>query len=1286
LKASLDKNIALNASCTTCEGTGSAEDKYACLNASQEDLQKNQPTLVESVIRMKKTLYELRGHELTQEQREQAHELYVQYSNINPICATPVESSDVLQPALSGATRLCQTLNASHIPVELRSLELPYCFDAWAQLRSSDAIAKPTPTAEESADLERMLGVMAKTNGQLLKSQLSFLGSDEADPPLRISLGDKARQLYFLDRWYKELAATLGASPEQPEPESLRQELNGMMGQLWSAWQNAAEPYDALETAFSETTSPSSDSVTDALKAASQNGFAMEQDVLRVAFTPLGTLEPDGIRVDGLPLHGLPLLLLTGDALTPLAQRVGNMAVFHDFGCLFKTCNRLDPLTPTVGLFRLLASVDSGGTVPGYDPLIGWRAAFEAIQRDHSSPSSAYLEAVRLVTGGSERLTDRSFDELPASAHPLAKILVEAGARVGSYDATGELDSTGHNALWAGMNASNKAQVLDDIESINAGLDHDLHDYASQYVELAKALITEKEMSRTKERIKEQAMEVALRYDQLSSDIDGLLGAGDEADRRYDNLFAGYAGIKSVVDTTGYFETQGLAPFEIRGQDAKFMGRNGPVSDPTAVAFTSITEIEGGKMVAVQTSGQWSPVCALRKTSIIDTSDAMTGPEGFMVVDSTGTYQSRSTSTTGYSDAGLTLGVKAEVCVGSADIPFVPKISVCAYADSHASTGMRQERSGSEGSETRTSASFSRGFTLPNTPYPSAPVGSLLLVITDSDTNELYDVRVLRAPYSTVLLPAAGDRKYDVHFVVNDRGDCVGGDDSPLTVKASILQSRAPAVQSLLNAMSSVLANIRARESQFVRQGRLLPSDMASLRSEATSELSKVHFDDFPKPLHDLFYSFLDKELLRLERAVEIQAIERAQELLRVEMNGLIDEANSADDTGRLVGLIPSWTARNLDGAMIRYRTEDLIKRTRNYFMPVLKLWYPEVVQNSTELRGAITNLLNTPLDASVVEQATRVQNALRGAVNACRTPGPVFGSTTIALSIPNVDWFCSQTKCDGFCADGTAPKKNGTNCCDCEGVQEDCSEVSCEATTCPNGFEPTQVGNNCCACPVYPETEWRGVGLERAKNFWDAACARAKGTLTINPEDLYLRHGGGGGALSCIESMPVIRSMAIYFVRTEAQDNVQLTDLHRRLEMTAANTSSFATIDGPSSYTIENALLQKHSLRILYGTETEIFGKLDDSKPVAAAGETPADGIGLSPFSSFTFDFAALKNMRGSNGICDKGSNNNPSAMVLVMDIDTRKALDFALDWIDTCCDPETTCDDPEKCRCTIP
>jgi hypothetical protein len=129
----------------------------------------------------------------------------------------------------------------------------------------------------------------------------------------------------------------------------------------------------------------------------------------------------------------------------------------------------------------------------------------------------------------------------------------------------------------------------------------------------------------------------------------------------------------------------------------------------------------------------------------IVTPTAETGPEGYWVSLSNGSFTSH--STTDSTDTRKSIGASIRACATATTGAPESRLRFAIEACIHASIDRiwSDATADSNGVEARTSASFASGVRLPATPFPEAPAGSLLAVVTrGGHPGEILDVRVVQ--------------------------------------------------------------------------------------------------------------------------------------------------------------------------------------------------------------------------------------------------------------------------------------------------------------------------------------------------------------------------------------------------------------------------------------------------------------------------------------------------------------------------------------------------------------
>lgn len=168
-----------------------------------------------------------------------------------------------------------------------------------------------------------------------------------------------------------------------------------------------------------------------ALASASSAGNTMAKEVVKAASAPL--------VLDGqnrLPIGGVALLAVLGEALGPLSTQLDDLSTFHDFACTFRDCRPPVQRSPLAQAYSLLGTLHSrssmGALLPvTKDGLDGWKNVFTSLNEQRSKLDSA-LEAL-----GQPDLPTANTSKIPVAVQSLARSLRNARERTQRFEATG---------------------------------------------------------------------------------------------------------------------------------------------------------------------------------------------------------------------------------------------------------------------------------------------------------------------------------------------------------------------------------------------------------------------------------------------------------------------------------------------------------------------------------------------------------------------------------------------------------------------------------------------------------------------------------------------------------------------------------------------------------------------------------------------------------------------------------------------------------------------------------
>ncbi|UJR83960.1 hypothetical protein [Sandaracinus amylolyticus] len=1186
--------------------------KYARLRTSWDTRTAARSTYARNL----RQLYELRGEALTEEQRAFARTLYRDHAGAPLACGTappaivPTRCTDTTSADVRGALLRCSRLAMGHVPASVDALELASCADA---LERASTMPADCGAAAARTSLRESTTTIAARALSLIEHPIAGLGTFE-------------RQLYLMDRWDTAMRTSYAADGPT---DALRVEQSGirseMLGRFWRIGMARRDVLDPLTGGGPLET---------ALVTVSDRAFALDREVLVAAHTRVASLPAvvvegvtvaPAITVNRAPIRGAMLLMVTADALTGLDERLSDLATFHDFACQFAHCEERESPTRLARFFAVIAALDHEptlgaelGALPTAETLDGWRTAFAAMRGQHADFATAMRDA-----GLALPLADvESTSDVAPEAVSIARIVLLAERRSASFASIGLLDPVDRRTLYAGVNDRQRDTVMTTMRTAMGRLEDSRRDYRQDLTTIVGGVADQVGNEQSLARIDARIDRLTRDIDLATQDIAGLQASASAEDVRYGDLGAALTGISGTFDSGQLVQVGDTTRLALDGTAARWTW--GAV-DLDAHSVSTIAA-EAGEVVMLAPNGQWAPTCALRDTRVrgdeggaqdLDVTGITTGPEGFSLVINNGRTEARSAAFQTSSAGNVTVGVRGEVCYGGSAVEkgFGMSAQACAYVDASWSWGRETTRGHSSESSTTWSSQFASGLRLSNTPFPRLPVGSLLVVETARDEAAIRDVHVVRAPFTQILVSSAAD----LYVIANDV-DCGNREDTThtLTVDVRRFESETTLANAVITQMSETLAEIRTLEPLLVAQGSILPSQLGAVRSEAILDLqtrSGREYATLPASLTGLFEAFLDREIVRLERAVQIAALDREIDAMSLEVADLRQERVLVEHHGRLTQLVPTWTLRNLGGEQLRDSARELASQSRRYLYPVLDLWYPEVL-DELDIAEAAEPLLSAGPSTSTLDLASDVGAVLDATLSRFDAASPGYKETAqrplIAVSFVRPD-----VVADPFTPISSLPKADE----------------------------------------------------QRSASLWSDVQSLSTGAITIRPEDIYTRFGGAGGLLACTEAVPVIQRMALFVVRPGGvTDTDDLNDERRFLTGRASVTQPFAETSGPVTYTLGNAIWQQFQVPVLYGSYTGALSTFVQRAITSGAAELPEGAVGLSPFGSMEIDFQGLTSLRDGalgDGITTQGTE--ATEIVLVMQIDSRSTA-TPLAWIPQC------------------
>lgn len=1195
---------------------------------------------IPAFVRHFRLLAELGGDHLSPSARAHVSALVDAHPQATPGCsaapavpATTVSASCPVRADLQPWIDRCERFAQPHVSAEVATIEAPAC------LALLDTLGNLEPSVEASCDAATLRAATRQTTTTLIAKALRTI---EETPTS--SYASWPRQLHGLSRWWASFSASHAIDAHLELDVDPRGTLSEMLGRFWSHATEGRALLEALREGLA--TDATQQELALVVEGMNAPALALDRAVLAAAYTPITELPPivengvtvlGPVAVGGSPLRGMPLLAVTGDALGRVDARLDAVVELHDFACRFhaQRC-RGTFASPTERLVALLAAIGTESATQELaattDALDGWRDTVAAIHAGRAALVAALAE---------HEVND--LDQVGVEHDPtlasLAALVQEQRARIGRFRADGLFDATERRAITLGVSPNDAAAVLTRMDARVEAVSQERARFTDSLDEVAAGLVNAAGTAQARTTLQNQMNEIHARRDELRADEEGLLASAEVERLRLGEMTAELP----ALDEGQIFPIGDTMHLSLTGGDAMFAMQPDPTVSELAVASVVGEAANGVRLLSIETRGQWSPTCSLRRARAIVPSGtgralqelgwegALTGPEGFVVTSSAGTAQVSSAGTSWDRSRTRSEGTRGQTCFSagiSTDGVFEalripPLFSVgfsgqdCDFEET--STSSRTGSSGSDvsSSDRRTGASYAAGLRLPNTPFPNAPVGSLLAFVVprgESYLAQYTDVHVIAAPHSTILLPGESD----VHFVVNDEACAEADTLRSLQVTVRPMTTAGVLAERLVAAMQVAVARARELRSTYVAQGTVLPGQTQLVRSSAILELERgengVAFASLPPALQTLFSAHLDLVVVDLERHVRIDAHRREQKRLAMQLASLRDELAHVERRGRLSLLVPLRHLHTASERHLRAQLDDLVADTERFLLPIMELWFPESMEmpSGLALQAAVADLLaartTTRFDTLVGKMTTVLDDALTRLTTAQAWNRPSAQHVGLALTWPRA------------------------------GAPSQSASAFRRASTMPSDQLPPRAS-------VDPWVAVRDAGL---------------GAFRVRPNDLYSRSLGVSGVLWCHESVPVISAMALFVGRPGSAGSIN--DVLTNQDLTVGGwieNMAFQTEGGLESYGVLSTAAQQFRIPLIFGQPHQAFEVFNRKFPVGTNPGAP----GLSPFADFVVDFRGLAEQRqipnGNDGFTRLQNGERvfeATEMTLVMRVDSRE------------------------------
>lgn len=1188
---------------TEAQRVQQVRDKYDCLRAGYTAA----PTLPiapvdraqvqEQAVRNLKLLFELQGHRLLQisDAWDFIRGLYQDFPAIRYDCGpevrfTPPEvppSCTGLGP-VNGLLDMCARLTADNVPFQLVNNTSVYneCMNLFVtriQAISSDCQA----TAYRDA--------YAKISGTVVAKSMEDLSPDI--PGYTFPIDALQVRLHRIDDWYGRVRDNIytGADPD---------------AKLWSDTEIALSGFWSRINTGGFVQPDGSPTTLDVFN----KGLDMDWAVLTAALTNRGS---------DLPLLRAPLVTVLGESLKNLVDRLRDNVIAHDLGCRFLDCSNGRFNTEVSELYRLLAAIPvdtdlnqelsrvtalTSSPYPGHSR---WKSTFDNLYSRHQK----FRAAVSDITGTAYNPDDVSNANSPRPPlELLAKLIREAQLKARNYRNFGRFDGTDINVVRSGLAEAQATRINDQVARKVRDLRDRVRDFNDNRNAYVRNLLAELQRQREQDNIMNNAIVKAQRFDNLSQDLAGLRNYAALEEAHFSDLATAVNQVVDQLPDDYLVQLRSYAPFAVSAMNARYDGiRSNDVradalirfQPPYSEVFPWTIGAQKGDILNIETRGQWAPTCALKGSDItapfdrdglgVDVTGALTGPEGWVLVQQGSRYRAAANVTSSSSSSssaacggisvagGIIGGIIGAIFGGGqegAQIGASVAGGVCRAIDGF--TGTQSSEETRDGREQRTSAAFTTGLRLENTPYKNLPAGGLLLVQmprhgsedpSEFDIRRALDIHILQSPMSSIVVVADAD----IYLVTNDRL-CGDSPTNELTVTVRVLEPARALSRALGEAMANVYAQMRQDTETYSQAGRVLQQDLIARREMATQFLRQAcgqcDLSRYPESLIGFWNAYVSKELARLERKVEMRAIERELNLQVLEMRAIQHDVEASRRLAYFEQVMTGWSLKNLDGDRLRREIQDLASTVIEYLHPIINIKWPEASDRLLSSdRTLLENLGKGDWAGSIVDLGNReidAVNQILTRLNDARDVRQISTSLT-AVSFPRV---------------GLSSSFLGVHVAD----------------------------------PARVQAMW--IGLNATNRF----------TLSIKPEDLY-SYSGGAYTLLCSAEAPIIRAMSLIALRdvpNAIHDHWDTIPWTVRTDPGPSLRFVTRVGTGPKDYALADQLEWSSGVRMLsagysadYAAETLFYQR-------AAGLEV---GMGLSAFTAFQVDATAIDDHARQSG-----------------------------------------------------
>lgn len=940
--------------CTTCDDVAlvnGASAKYQCLDYNLS-LYFTNTTMRQALSARLKLLLAVAGDQLQSYQRGNIFYYYGDRVHFTDQLTCEADPLPIAQSCLSpqaglyGQLVACRSLGQAHATAGSAAAMFNAC------VALTDDIASMPTGQPECRD--QYAEAVADILEALADKALGTIGS--ASPTELIETLRRA------DALYGALDVLSGG-----DPAWLRGRTSPVIKRVLEAIYAARYPYPTTPFGNNQ-----QDAALDFTVLAADEGRASDAELIHTLFT-----------ASPAPVASPLLVALLSDGLSATAKHAGVLTEIHDVACRYRGCGPSDR-SPVLDFWRIVAALPDatqlGQAIAGANELAADSPelfqAFVAIRDNH-----ARLAAVLPLPddGGVPP------EALPAGGEELLQLVAQGRRYTESFAETGILVDGGQYPLLETVpHRETEARGL--LNERLGGLREELNDLGSSRVALVNALLQQLQNGQDSSALAAQLQIMRQRILAAGDRYGGLVARQRDQRESYAGVLAGFEAMlaSGALSPDEVIDVQTYPAFTLSGGDARFDGLHDGENILVLAAPSSgpvwKTELRIGEQLRFNVAGSWSPTCALDDVSFefpdgagwvipqADLATAWTGPEGFAIR---------------FGDQKLTAG-STRSNLDSFEQCLDPSLvgqpgSIREAAQTRSCVDWERQSTHESTRALNVSAQFEAGIRIESTPFPNAPAGSLLAVLTEHGTLTIADVQVVHRE-TAILAPRRNGNpalSYDVYLVVNDRGTCtpVGGS---LSILASKTVPLGPAAAGLGQAMDAVLRDTEAQVPAIIRQGAFAASEQTAMKSMAIVNLENaagMPLDQVPA-IRGLFSAWVDMQIASIDRRAQIADVDRSLAELALQAQAIEHDLRWAGDRARLLTLLPRWNLRNLDQEALKADLRGVFLSLGADIMPMFTLRHPvslAAFRATQEFANEMIALMDTGFGDRVEDAAERL-------------------------------------------------------------------------------------------------------------------------------------------------------------------------------------------------------------------------------------------------------------------------------------------------------------------------